>query len=206
MSDKTSDDERLAWGIGCLWTGIFHAGQLSPWSEQPDYIKARWLEFVPKARELLCRPAESGTVATRCTVYETPCSVHDFIHGAEAEELREGIEKLMENEDAVKVRQLQSLLDRVDARDSLAYLESKDDQHGERRTVEEEALTDGQILYEAHRHASGGDGRWQAWGDLGESTRSSWEQTALAMEEHFAQRMLEKRGAATPAARKGSGK
>jgi hypothetical protein len=53
--------------------------------------------------------------------------------------------------------------------------------------------SDGQILYEAHRHASGGDGRWQEWQDLWESTRISWEQTAAAMEEHFAQRMREKR-------------
>ena len=52
--------------------------------------------------------------------------------------------------------------------------------------------TDGQILYEAFRHASGGDGRWQDWGDLGESTRSSWEEAALAMEKHFAERMLAK--------------
>ena len=61
--------------------------------------------------------------------------------------------------------------------------------------MEEEALkSDGRILYEAYRSASGGDGRWQAWEDLWESTRISWEQTALAMEKHFAQRMREKLG------------
>ena len=161
MSDTktTTDDERLAWELACAE----EEQPSAPFDEWSRKDRAKMLRIVAKARELLApvavaleplrfadkvsahadelrakltrRPAESGTVATRCTVYATPCSVHDFIHGAEAEELREGIEKLMENEDAVKVRQLRSLLDRVDARDSLAYLESHEAQHGERRTV-----------------------------------------------------------------------
>jgi len=62
-----------------------------------------------------------------CSVYGHPCHEHGFIHGAEAEELREGIEKLIgEGREAVTGRELQRLLDRVDARDSLAYLEAKD--------------------------------------------------------------------------------
>lgn len=64
-----------------------------------------------------------------CTVYKTACAVHGFIHGAEASELREGIEKLIEeyNSDDENLSSvaddLQRLLDRVDARDSVARLE-----------------------------------------------------------------------------------
>ena len=60
------------------------------------------------------------------------CSVHSFqYHGKEAEELRQGIESLMVGADdsfpweerVVAVVDLQSLLDSVDARDSLAFSE-----------------------------------------------------------------------------------
>lgn len=68
---------------------------------------------------------------TNCPVYAGYCSEHGFTHGAEAEELREGIEKLIKDfdhpdEESVLqevVRDLQALLDRVDARDSLAFSE-----------------------------------------------------------------------------------
>lgn len=73
----------------------------------------------------------------RCTVYRQYCMTHDFVHGAEAEELRSGIEKLIEKsseeyfehgveEPMVSVTALQRLLDRVNARDSLAWLEAED--------------------------------------------------------------------------------
>lgn len=49
------------------------------------------------------------------------CPVHDGqVHGGEAEELRHGLEHLLAN-DSVTPRQVQALLDRVDARDSLAH-------------------------------------------------------------------------------------
>jgi hypothetical protein len=51
------------------------------------------------------------------------CSFHNFVHGAEAEELREELEKLIEESDKkVRVRDLEKLLDRVDARVSVAYI------------------------------------------------------------------------------------
>jgi len=54
------------------------------------------------------------------------CPVHDGqIHGGEAEELREGIESIISRRKLVSVRELRALLDRVDARDSLAYLERR---------------------------------------------------------------------------------
>lgn len=71
----------------------------------------------------------------KCRVYKDPCPEHDFIHGAEAEELREGIEGLIkryvgEDFEEWEMRDLlgnlQELLDRVDARDSLAFREAAD--------------------------------------------------------------------------------
>jgi hypothetical protein len=66
-----------------------------------------------------------------CLVYDTPCVKHGFFHGAEANELREGIERLLARESTGKElrRDLQELLDRVDARDSLARLEAQDPNH-----------------------------------------------------------------------------
>lgn len=68
-----------------------------------------------------------------CQVYKSYCSEHDFVHGAEAEELRKGIEKLLKDgNDADDFRRgLRRLLDRVDARDSLAFLEAKDEPEGD---------------------------------------------------------------------------
>jgi len=71
----------------------------------------------------------------KCTVYKNYCSVHEFRHGAEAEELREGIENLLKDSDCFDknkankywIGKLRDLLESVDARDSVAYLEAKDD-------------------------------------------------------------------------------
>ena len=73
----------------------------------------------------------------KCTVYKDFCMEHNFVHGAEAEELREGIEKIRgsiaRNYDddfilMTVLRQLDDLVERVDARDSLAFLEAKDEE------------------------------------------------------------------------------
>lgn len=64
------------------------------------------------------------------------CAEHNFVHGAEAEELRKKLEKLTEElaNDALRDypydardarRAIQCVLDGVDARDSLAYLERR---------------------------------------------------------------------------------
>jgi len=74
-----------------------------------------------------------------CPVYKEPCHEHGFQHGAEAEELRAGIEKIIkrfdeavDTDDLMAIKdKLQRLLDRVDARDSLAYLEAKDQEEEE---------------------------------------------------------------------------
>lgn len=61
-----------------------------------------------------------------CTMGREHCPVHGFVHGKEAEELRKGIERAAAASDGkVSTRALFALLDRIDARDSLAYLEAK---------------------------------------------------------------------------------
>jgi len=61
-----------------------------------------------------------------CPIDGTYCDEHGFQHGAEAEELREGIEDLIAcYEDEVPTSVLEELLQKVDARDSVAYLEAK---------------------------------------------------------------------------------
>lgn len=63
-----------------------------------------------------------------CLVYSTACAEHGFFHGAEATELREGIEHILTRDDMTR-RELRTalsdLLDKVDARDSLARLEAQ---------------------------------------------------------------------------------
>lgn len=72
------------------------------------------------ANELVrLRKATAGEVSLTCPIHA------GSTHGAEAEELRSGIEAMIE-EDRVGVTELLHLLDRVDARDSLAYLERMD--------------------------------------------------------------------------------
>jgi hypothetical protein len=56
-----------------------------------------------------------------------PCAEHDgMVHGKEAEELRRGIEELIAGGGPTTI-DLMRLLERVDARDSLAYLEGRSD-------------------------------------------------------------------------------
>lgn len=52
------------------------------------------------------------------------CERHDFIHGAEAEELREQLERFAETDTSGEGNWARNILDRVDARDSLAYREA----------------------------------------------------------------------------------
>lgn len=71
------------------------------------------------------RWAEQGGTGA-CQVYNEACAIHGFYHGAEACELREGIERILESywgdEDGQPLR---DLLDEVDARDSLARQEAQ---------------------------------------------------------------------------------
>lgn len=62
------------------------------------------------------------------------CLVHNYTHGKEAEELRAGVEELLEKYSSGNAHHydledllagLQELLETVDARDSLAYIEAK---------------------------------------------------------------------------------
>ena len=65
-----------------------------------------------------------------CPIRNVSCPEHGFIHGKEAEELREGIESILQSRDEYTagaediLEDLRMLLDRVDARDSLAWREA----------------------------------------------------------------------------------
>lgn len=65
-----------------------------------------------------------------CPIIAGLCAEHGHVHGREAEELRRGIEQLIESNAGVHLsnwpEELQDLLDRVDARDSLALFEAQD--------------------------------------------------------------------------------
>lgn len=56
-----------------------------------------------------------------CVIAEY-CRTHGFIHGAEAEELRERFEKMLAD-GWISKREIRRILDDVDARDSTAFLE-----------------------------------------------------------------------------------
>lgn len=76
----------------------------------------------------------------KCPMQMRTCSVHGFVHGNEAEQLRAGIEKMMGDPGASGIylncedrtdwdqvtEALQKLLDNTDAHDSLAFLENQD--------------------------------------------------------------------------------
>ena len=76
----------------------------------------------------------------KCPVYKAFCSEHGFAHGAEAEDLRKGIEGLLSDGTDVSFIDLQRLLDRVDARDSLAFQEAQDESEEEELAAREKAL------------------------------------------------------------------
>ena len=60
-----------------------------------------------------------------CSLPLVSCPTHGYIHGAEAEELRSEIEKLIAGvPQDICAEALQALLDRVDARDSCAFAEA----------------------------------------------------------------------------------
>ncbi len=127
------------------------------------------------------------------------CHRHaDRKHGAEAEELRRGVERLLdqvrhvEGHDARVVlidfrRGIQSLLDRVDARDSLAFLESRDeklvakDAEIERLTVGiEKAMRDGFELAVDNAEISEHDG-WHRT-----DPRNDWDYARKQLDERIA--------------------
>ncbi len=64
--------------------------------------------------------ADGGDENDVCTLYAAHCPKHGFVHGREAHELRTELEAL------IRLSAVSDILDRVDARDSLAYEESKE--------------------------------------------------------------------------------
>lgn len=94
-----------------------------------DIAEDAHLEAVTVVREMIEMGVgrESGG---SCPLRGVPCPDHGFVHGAEAEELRKGIEQvLLDHRDDTYVcntfGSLRGLLERVDARDSLAFCETR---------------------------------------------------------------------------------
>lgn len=91
----------------------------------------------------------AGAVPSRCTVYSEVCPEHGFVHGAEAEELRAGIEKILARNYGCDTNELPSgvqmslamLLDRTDARDSLAFRDAQDPSRDEAPAAQEGGAT-----------------------------------------------------------------
>jgi hypothetical protein len=82
----------------------------------------------------------------KCVIGEY-CHTHGFVHGAEAEELRDNIQRFADAVPTVGVR-LRALLDRVDARDSAAFVSTPEgikDAAASRAQPEPDALTGGEI-------------------------------------------------------------
>ncbi|MBI4020713.1 MAG: hypothetical protein HY369_00555 [Candidatus Aenigmarchaeota archaeon] len=103
--------------VACLWQKYLCGD-----ADSGTYLTAK-LESVLAAAV----PLQPPIPTTKCLVYQRFCHEHNFTHGAEAEELRQGIERLISNAGIrVTTSALQRLLDRVDARDSLAFREATD--------------------------------------------------------------------------------
>ena len=79
---------------------------------------------------------EIRRIRSTCPVYHLPCKTHGYIHGQEAEELRSGLDNILENLSVegdeidindyyIRVQHLRDLLEETDARDSCGYLEAK---------------------------------------------------------------------------------
>jgi len=106
---------------------------------QMEAVHAALVEIEDETRRMGVRPrlrmlAKRGLLAMddvaearECPVRSMVCAKHGFVHGGEAEELRSRVEDLLGRQsfelDDLKV-ELQRILDVVDARDSLAFLEA----------------------------------------------------------------------------------
>lgn len=100
---------------------------------------------------------EQGNLINRLLALEPiallECAVHQgVVHGGEAEAFRSGIEALIEGgEDVVPVSDLRSLLERVDACDSLGHLERIDLAAGIGAILADDSLTSGAVRAKLRR-------------------------------------------------------
>lgn len=139
---KTDDVREIRWviehGVRVAWQFFVDGVATVVPQSFADCFTPQDAEFIatfnPRAVIELLDEIENGT-----------CRRHaNQKHGAEAEELRRGIEQIVANLQHVAGRetrvQLQALLDRIDARDSLSYLEAQDEKSAMVRAALDEAL------------------------------------------------------------------
>ena len=120
----------VAWESIPKWSGGDLAGDVMEQIEAA--LASVGLDTQPKIVQALRARSEGASAPScppekpSCTMSAESCPVHSFIHGTEAEELREGIERILRTDGGADVRsRLERVLDTVDARDSAAYLEGK---------------------------------------------------------------------------------
>jgi hypothetical protein len=105
-----------------LFEAVFEAGHWSwPTVDAPTRAARRdqaVQDALDQAVALVLRPSPK-----RCVIGEY-CSLHQFVHGAEAEELREHIEGFIQENRRIRGSDLQAVLDEVDARDSAAFVDA----------------------------------------------------------------------------------
>jgi hypothetical protein len=101
--------------------------EASPWARARQRLERQGVMGVTPERaaiEIAKEAAEAGarTPQIKCVIGEY-CTLHGFIHGAEAEELRERFEKALADAGQHLLRNtVRRILDDVDARDSAAFL------------------------------------------------------------------------------------
>jgi len=170
--------------------------------EMVEAAHAAYFDEVPDEVEAACMRRAIEAALAAAPTSAAGCSVHnDALHGEEAEELRSAIERLQakyrvgrESLDADDVvSQLQQLLDEVDARDSHAFLERKDDKRSaagddakDLLAMADYAEEQGSASVVCHvdqlRRALVAKGLLpSASGDVTESLARWWEQNALAL-------------------------
>lgn len=98
-----------------LWTAI---GLYDATPDSIDIDRAT-IDQVDRAIDAFVVAVEAAAASKAVCEMGVYCREHDFVHGAEAEELRERFEALVAGADDVTPQQIQRVLDDVDARDSV---------------------------------------------------------------------------------------
>jgi hypothetical protein len=134
---------------------IAKISRTTPYPEEMNEYEAQRGKLLAEIGTLRSRLAEAEAAPVRCPVHANE------IHGKEAQELRQGIENILTRSGSMTepmCLKLTNLLNRVDARDSLAYLE-----RGEQtdlwklEKIKETAIALVRAGYPGHINISGGD-------------------------------------------------
>lgn len=107
---------------------LLAAGKSSEAQQEIDHLTKQLSDAWRSIAELEDQALASSNASPSPCAMGKYCSKHEFTHGAEAEELREKLAVLCARLEKIPSPRIGALLDEVDARDSLAYLEFRDDE------------------------------------------------------------------------------